>query len=231
MSLARQLHDLQEIDLALRSREQAQARISSQLGESGEIARVRTRLADEQNRLEELTHQQHSLEWQVDDLSVKVSATEEKLFGGRIRNPKELANLQRENEEVKARQSQIEDRVLELMDQVEATTAAVKTSTTDLARLEEEWRDQQQRLSTELTQLKESHADLTQKRAVQVAQIDSAVIEVYQQLQAQKGTAVALVEQGTCRGCQIALPTTELQQVRGGGLVRCSSCGRILYLA
>jgi len=231
MSLARQLHDLQEIDLALRSREQAQARISSQLGESGEIARVRTRLADEQNRLEELTHQQHSLEWQVDDLSVKVSATEEKLFGGRIRNPKELANLQRENEEVKARQSQIEDRVLELMDQVEATTAAVKTSTAELARLEEEWRDQQQRLSTELTQLKESHADLTQKRAVQVAQIDSAVIEVYQQLQAQKGTAVALVEQGTCRGCQIALPTTELQQVRGGGLVRCSSCGRILYLA
>ena len=231
MSLARQLHDLQEIDLALRSREQAQARISSQLGESGEIARVRTRLADEQNRLEELTHQQHSLEWQVDDLSVKVSATEEKLFGGRIRNPKELANLQRENEEVKARQSQIEDRVLELMDQVEATTAAVKTSIAELARLEEEWRDQQQRLSTELTQLKESHADLTQKRAVQVAQIDSAVIEVYQQLQAQKGTAVALVEQGTCRGCQIALPTTELQQVRGGGLVRCSSCGRILYLA
>lgn len=231
MSLARQLHDLQEIDLALRSREQAQARISSQLGESREIARVRTRLADEQNRLEELTHQQHSLEWQVDDLSVKVSATEEKLFGGRIRNPKELANLQRENEEVKARQSQIEDRVLELMDQVEATTAAVKTSTAELARLEEEWRDQQQRLSTELTQLKESHADLTQKRAVQVAQIESAVIEVYQQLQAQKGTAVALVEQGTCRGCQIALPTTELQQVRGGGLVRCSSCGRILYLA
>ena len=96
MSLARQLHDLQEIDLALKSNEQAQVRISSQLGESREIARVRARLADVQDRLKELIHQQHSLEWEVDDLSVKVSATEEKLFSGRIRNPKELANLQSE---------------------------------------------------------------------------------------------------------------------------------------
>ena len=231
MSLARQLHDLQKIDLALKSNEQAQVRISSQLGESREIARVRARLADEQDRLEELIHQQHSLEWEVDDHSVKVSTTEEKLFSGRIRNPKELANLQREDEELKARQSQLEDRVLELMDQAEATTTAVKTSTAELARLEGEWRDQQQRLSTELTQLKESHADLTQKREEQVTQIESATIEVYQQLQTQKGTAVARVEQGICRGCQITLPTTEIQQVRGGGLVRCSNCGRILYLA
>jgi predicted nucleic acid-binding Zn-ribbon protein len=231
MSLARQLHDLQETDLALRSNEQAQARTGSQLGESREIARVKTRLADEKDRLEELTHQQHSLEWEVDDLSIKVASIEEKLFGGRIHNPKELANLQRENEEVKARQSQLEDRVLELMDQAETTTTAVQTSTAELVRMEEEWRDQQQRLATELAQLKDSHADLTQKRAVQVAQIESATIEIYQQLQAQKGTAVARVEQGTCRGCQITLPTTELQQVRGGGLVRCSNCGRILYLA
>lgn len=231
MSVARQLHELQDFDLALRSNEQTQARIESQLGDSQEVARVRARLADEQERLEEFTRQQHSLEWEVDDLSTKVTATEEKLFGGRIRNPKELANFQREADDLKARRSQLEDRLLDLMGQVEATGNSVRTSTGELSRLEAEWRTQQQQLSAELEQLRKAYTDLTRKRESLAAQIETGAIELYQRLRAQKGTAVARVEQGTCRGCQITLPTTELQQVKSGGMVRCGSCGRILYLA
>jgi len=231
MSLAGQLHELQELDLALRSNQQAQSRISSQLGESREAARVRVKLAAEQQRLDELTRQQHSLEWEVEDLSVKIAATEGKLFGGTIRNPKELANLQREDDELKMRRGQLEDRVLELMDGVEAATKSINMHTAGLAKLEAEWRDQQQRLTAELEQLKKEESDLNRKRESLVAQIESTAIDVYQRLSTQKGTAVAKVEQGICRGCQITLPTTELQQVRGGGLVRCSSCGRILYFA
>jgi len=231
MSLAGQLHELQELDLALRSNQQAQSRISSQLGESREAARVRVKLAAEQQRLDELTRQQHSLEWEVEDLSVKIAATEGKLFGGTIRNPKELANLQREDDELKMRRGQLEDRVLELMDGVEAATKSINMHTAGLAKLEAEWRDQQQRLTAELEQLKKEESDLNRKRESLVTQIESTAIDVYQRLSTQKGTAVAKVEQGICRGCQITLPTTELQQVRGGGLVRCSSCGRILYFA
>jgi len=231
MSLAGQLHELQELDLALRSNQQAQSRISSQLGESREAARVRVKLAAEQQRLDELTRQQHSLEWEVEDLSVKIAATEGKLFGGTIRNPKELANLQREDDELKMRRGQLEDRVLELMDGVEAATKSINMHTAGLAKLEAEWRDQQQRLTAELEQLKKEESDLNRKRESLVVQIESTAIDVYQRLSTQKGTAVAKVEQGICRGCQITLPTTELQQVRGGGLVRCSSCGRILYFA
>ncbi|MDI6814491.1 MAG: hypothetical protein QMC90_00160 [Dehalococcoidales bacterium] len=41
----------------------------------------------------------------------------------------------------------------------------------------------------------------------------------------QRGTAVAKVEQGLCRGCRISLSTAKLQQARSGSLVQCSSCG------
>ncbi len=231
MSLAGQLYNLQELDLALKSNQQAQSRISSQLGESREAARVRVKLAAEQQRLDELTRQQQALEWEVEDLSVKIAATEEKLFGGAIRNPKELSNLQREDDELKTRRGQLEDRVLELMDGVEAATKSINSYTAGLAKLEAEWQDQQQRLTTELEQLRKEESDLSRKRESLVVQIDSTAIDVYQRLSTQKGTAVAKVEQGICRGCQITLPTTELQQVRSGGLVRCSSCGRILYFA
>lgn len=231
MSIAQQLYQLQEIDLKLAANQQSQTRVGSQLGESQEIARVRAKLETGQQRLEELEQQQHAVEWEVDDLTAKLKATEEQLFGGKIRNPKELTNLQREADELKTRRTQLEDRELELMDQAEATTKNITTLTDERSRLEVEWNDYQEKLSAELAELKAAHAKLSDERQRLVAGIVPATIEVYEQLRLRRGTAVARVEQGTCRGCQITLPTTELQQVRGGGLVRCGSCGRILFLA
>ena len=63
------------------------------------------------------------------------------------------------------------------------------------------------------------------------AEIEPQVLEIYHELRKRKGIAVARVEQGTCRGCQIALPASNLQQVKSGNLVRCNTCERILYLA
>lgn len=231
MSVAKQLYQLQEIDLELESNERAQNQIAGQLGESKEIASIKTKLAGEQQRLEELSHQQQSAEWEIDDLTVKVTANEDKLYGGAIKNPKELSNLQREVDELKDRRAKKEDGALEIMDRVELATASVTTMNDELKRLETEWQSQQKELSAKLEQLKSAHSDLTQNREFLSAEIEPQAIEVYLELIKQKGTAVAKVEQGTCRGCQIALPTSELQQARSGNLVRCSSCGRILFLA
>ncbi|UCB42192.1 MAG: hypothetical protein JSV77_06885, partial [Dehalococcoidales bacterium] len=82
-----------------------------------------------------------------------------------------------------------------------------------------------------LIELEAAHAKLSNDRQQLAAGIVPGTVAVYEQLRLRRGTAVARVEQGACRGCQITLPTTELQQVRGGGLVRCGSCGRILFLA
>jgi hypothetical protein len=231
MSVAKQLHELQEIDLQLESNERAQQQVASQLGESQEIALTRDKLASEQQRLEELSHQQQSAEWEIDDLTVKIKANEDKLYGGAIKNPKELANLQRDVDELKDRRSKVEDRTLEIMDRVELARKNVAGISDNLMKLEAEWQDQQQKLSSELEQLKSAHSNLASKRELAAAGIDPGTIEIYLALRKQKGTAVARVEQGTCRGCQIVLPTTELQQARSGNLVRCSSCGRILFLA
>lgn len=231
MSIAQQLYQLQEVDLGLAANQRNQAKINSQLGESQEVARVRARLEAEQQRLEELERQQHAVEWEIEDVTVKLAATEEKLFGGKIRNPKELTNLQREADELKARCAQMEDRALEVMGQAEATTNVIADLTDALSRLETEWHDRQEKLSAELAELEAAYAELSNERQRLAAGVVPGTVEVYEQLRLRRGTAVARVEQGTCRGCQITLPTTELQQVRGGGLVRCGSCGRILFLA
>ena len=231
MNVAKQLYQLQEVDLELESNEQAISQIASQLGESQAVVRAHTKLTLEQQRLEELERQQRSAEWEIDDLMVKLAAAEDKLYSGSIRNPKELTNLQHEVDGLKARRDQLEDKALEIMSQVELTEASVASMSSELKRLEAEWHRQQQQLSSDMEQLKVIVSDLKHKQQLLSAQIDPGEIKFYQELKKQKGTAVAKVEQGICFGCRISLSTTALQQVRSGNLVRCSNCGRILFLA
>ena len=230
MSIARQLYQLQEVDLEIESNEQTLRRLVSQLGENREIVEAQTKLTSEQRRLDELKHQQHSAEWEIDDLVSKVTAAEEQLYSGRIKNPKELTNLQHEVDILKAKRDQMENRALEIMDQVESTEASVAAKSSELNRLETEWHRRQQQLSTDIETLKSKLSDLGHKRQLISAEVDPQAVVVYDKLRQQKGQAVAKVEQGICRGCRISLPFSGLQQVRSGNLVRCSSCGRILFL-
>ena len=231
MSVAKQLYQLQEIDLEIEAKEQTLKQVVSQLGESEAVVKARDRLKVEQEHLEELKKRQHSAEWEIEDLSSKVSKLEETLYSGRITNPKELTGLQHEVNELKARRSQLEDKTLEVMDQIEHTTASAANTTNELKTLEADWSSQQQQLSAEAEQLKTIISDLEQKWQQLSAKIDPPAIELYSELKKQKGTAVAKVEQGICRGCHISLPTTELQRARSGSLMQCSSCSRILFLA
>jgi len=231
MSVAKQLYQLQDVDLELESNEQALRQKVSQLGESQEVVRTRAELSSKRQQLDELKRQQLSAEWEIDDLTNKLTNLEQKLYDGSIKNPKELTSLQHEIDSSKVRRGQSEDKVLETMDKVELAEARVATISDELKRIETEWQQQQQHLTIDIEQLKTKLSDIEQKRQLILAEIDPQTVNLYQELKRQKGTAIAKVGQGKCHGCQISLPSVELQRARSGSLVRCSSCRRILFLA
>jgi predicted nucleic acid-binding Zn-ribbon protein len=231
MSVAKQLYRLQEVDLEIESGERALKEVKSQLGESQAVIEAQKQLELEQKSLEELTRQQRSAEWEIDDITTKLAAAEELLFGGKIKNPKELTNLQHEVETFKARRDRLEEKALEIIDRVEQSEARVAKINSELKQLTADWQRQQKQLGDEMERLKATLADLKTKRQRLAGEIDPPAFEFYETLRKGKGIAVARVEQGICRGCRISLPTTDLQQARSGNLVQCSSCGRILFLA
>jgi predicted nucleic acid-binding Zn-ribbon protein len=231
MSAARQLYQLQELDQEIDSQEQALSLAKSQLGESQAVLKLQDQLQKEQQQLEELGRKQHAAEWEIEDLSTKLATAEDTLFSGRVKNPKELANLQHEVEMFKAKRSQLEEKALEIMEQVELAEAAIARTDKQLGEKRADWQQQQRELADNIERLKAVLADLRQKRQLLTEEIPPQAVELYQGLRKERGTAVARVEQGICRGCRISLPTTELQKARGGKLVKCSSCGRILFLA
>jgi predicted nucleic acid-binding Zn-ribbon protein len=231
MSITKQLYQLQEIDLEIESEDQSLNEKTSQLGERQVLDNAQSRLSSEEQRLDELRHQQHDAEWEVDDILSKIAIAEEKLYGGKITNPKELSSLQHEVITMKAKSDQLENRALEIIDLVEAGEKRVAAATSELKKLEEEWQRQQQRLSDEIELLKSRLADLRQKRQQLSEEIESPAVALYEKIRQQKKPPVAKVEQGICRICRISLSASELQRVRSGQPVQCGSCGRILFLS
>jgi len=231
MGIARQLYQLQEIDLEIESADQARSQITSQLGESEAVGRAQERLQSERQRLDELKRKQQALEWEIDDVSEKLATAEDSLFSGRIKNPKELTNLQQEVEMLKSKRNQREEKALETMDEVDQAEASIAKAAKELEELQTKWRLQQQQLSADLARVEATLSELNRERHLLADEIYPQAVELYQLLRRGKSLAVVRVEQGVCRGCRISLPVSELQRVKGGDLVRCGSCGRILFLA
>jgi len=231
MTITKQLYQLQELDINIEQTEQTLSLKTGQLGKREELDNVRTRLSSERQHLEELKHQHHDAEWEVDDLLSKIAAAEKQLYGGRITNPKELSSLQHEVNTMKSRSDQLENKALEIIDQVEMAEKIVASASNEYQKLEDEWHQQQRQLTEDIELLKTSLADLKQKRQQLAEQIESPAVELYEKIRQQKKQAVAKVEQGICRACRISLSVNVLQKARSGQPVQCGTCGRILFIS
>ena len=231
MGITNQLYQLQEIDLEIEAEEQALNQKSSLLGDRQVLDDAQDKLTLEQQSLEELRRQHQTAEWEVDDLLSKIAAVEEQLYGGKITNPKELSSLQHEANMMKAKSDELENRALEIIDQVEEAEKSVATAVSDFQKLEEEWHRQQQQLSEEIAQLKSRLSNLKRKRQQLADEIEAEALMLYERIRQQKRPPVAKVEQGICRVCRISLSASELQRARSGYPVQCGSCGRILFIS
>jgi len=230
MSIARQLYQLQEIDLEIADEEGKLEQVTGRLGKDEVVVAAREKLNAEKQKLAEWQRQQRSLEGEIDDLAGKIKGVDDQLYSGRINNPKELSGLQHEVELLKAKRDQLETKDLELMEQVESVEAGVAALSRELEATTAAWQREQEQLRQEKAALESSLGDLKQQRQALAAETDAQVLALYDKLRQNKGWAVARVEQGICRSCRISLPSSELQQARSGALVQCGSCSRILYL-
>lgn len=233
MSRVKQLYELQEFDLAIERGREALREVESQLGEDGALVEARLGLEQERKHLAELIKRQREVEWEVEELGAKVVLLEGKLYGGSVRNPKELISLNEEFEHLKRQRGDEEDRVLDIMSDVEVVQDKVAVRSREVERMESEWQEKQAQLLRGQAELSGELAELGERRQLLALQIDQASLDLYEALRiTRQGEAVAKVEQGMCQGCRINLPMTKLQRTRmGQELVQCSNCGRILYVS
>ena len=232
MSKAKTLYRVQTIDLETDERNRRLKEVKATLEGNEELQRVRQALQGGEKKLSRQRTKLRDQELEMRSLNNKIASAEDRLYSGRIKNPKELANRQDEVQYLKRRKGGLEDRVLESMIEVEESEASVTEQREMLARLEEEWQETQARLSAEQNELVTRLRQLKAKRAKLQRTIEAGDLALYEDLRSRRyGQAVALLEGELCQACRVTLPTSKAQQARQGkALTLCGSCERILYV-
>jgi len=230
MTSVKTLYDLQLIDLNIQKEQETLDDINRQLGDSEALSQIKAELLTEQNHLADTEKQQRDVEYEIEDLRTSIKQVNDKLYGGKTKNPKELVSLEKELEIFKAKLRQKEDELLDLMAEIESVQDKIKINSERLSKLEGEWQQQQKDLTQKQAKVKSRLLDLSGKRQALTSDITKQTLELYEVIRLRKGQAVAKIEQGRCQGCRLNLAVNELQRARAGDLIQCSSCGRILCL-
>ncbi len=230
MSLPGQLYQLQHLDIELQDRRQVIDEVTRQLSENQALLAAESQLASQKQQLAEANKRQKDFEWELEDVREKSNQLKNKLYGGTVKHPKELVNLENESEILKKKTRGQEDELLELMSQIEDLETNAEASTKELQEMRQEWQQKQEILNEKKTRTETELARLSQTRGELAQEISSEVLNLYEQIRLTKGQAIAKVEQGRCQGCYITLPISQWQRARSGELVQCSSCNRILYV-
>ena len=233
MTTVADLYLLQEIDLGLQANRAALSEAEERLGESEEVQEARRAVEEQRERLREGQKKQREAEWTVEEIRAKLQPLEEKLYGGTIKNPKELVGFQQDVDSLRGRQRELEDRLLEAMSLVEEAETGLTDAESWLSEVEARWQEEQESLLRQRDVLQGEIQELDGRRCRQETTIDAEVMRQYDALRAaHQGRAVAKVERGICQGCRITLPMHVVQRARRSNhLVRCTSCERILYLS
>jgi predicted nucleic acid-binding Zn-ribbon protein len=182
--------------------------------------------------LDSQRREQERLENEVASLEAKIAAEERRLFDGSVANPKELSSIQAEVGSLRSRKGRIEDEVLEQMERREDLDQRLPSLEAELAVA----RDHLSTLEADVAQeLDHSRKELEQLRSAReslVLEFDEELLELYEDLRAQKrGVGAAALEDGVCSGCHQKLSPLELERIkRAEGIRRCEYCRRILVL-
>jgi len=233
MAIAAELYALQEIDSAIDVARATLAAVEEHLGETEELTSARAAVEEHREALRGLHDSQRDIEWQVDDARSHVTAVESKLYGGTVRNPKELSGLNDDANMLKGQLRRREDELLNHMVKVEEQEAALRQAEAVLKEVEGRWRGEQADLLGQKERLEAELTELESSRQPQAGRVDGRVLDLYGLLRDRRqGKAVVKVERGMCQGCRISLPMSVLQKARSGfDVVQCVSCERILYVS
>lgn len=231
MSAALGLYRLQQVDSQI---DQIQARLNAiqQILENDVVLRAANEhfvAADDNHR--DADRALELRESEVEKQQIKIQQTEASLYGGKVHNPKELQDLQKEIVSLKRYLETLEERQLEAMLAVEEAEKVLQTARTDLEHVQSNLKEQNKDLTKESETLRRDLERLNSERQAVVTDIASQALNVYDQLRKQKrGIAITTVTDNSCEACGTTLTASQQQTARSTSqLFHCPTCGRILF--
>ena len=229
MSQARVLYDLQQIDTEIRTKKQRLGEVLRLQKDPPALVAAREAAAAADAELHRWRARHQDLTLEIASVADKAKRSEERLYSGAVKVPKELADLQHEVEALGRRRAALEDEELKVMMAVDERQAISAKAAAEVERLAGAFNTSVATLKVEQQNLGVHLSKLIEKRGRQAALAQPTLLKSYDQLiQEKRGLAVAGLRGNKCQGCQMTISGTTIRAAAEGKIVRCDSCGRIL---
>jgi predicted nucleic acid-binding Zn-ribbon protein len=223
--------------VVLQQHEDDISRIEKELSEvGGRVNRLNSELTEyedkvERNRqvLDELKKQYRSDESEVQMIESQIVKSQEKL--GAVKTNKEYQSTLKEIDDLKAKASQMEDRMLEVLDQIESAENEGQEVKADLAEIKIQVEEKQKQIRLQSEQQQDNLSKRLQERDVVLERLDSKTREHYNRVKRQgRGIAIAAVVDAVCQVCRMNIPPQLFNDLmRMDNMMMCPNCQRIIY--
>ena len=181
---------------------------------------------------DEVAAKEAGFEKEITTSEARIAEIDKRMYSGEVSSSKDLQAMATEIEHLKARVSTFEDSALEALDEREPLDAAVVALEARAGGMVELGKRLTAAIATAEAEIDAELATETSQRSAAASGVPDDLLAEYERLRGRLGgIGVAKLEHGTCMGCRMKLPATELDRVKHqppDTLVHCDQCGRIL---
>ncbi len=231
MSISSSLYRLQQIDSQIDQARNRLNQIDAILNDQTAVQNAESNFKTAQTALLKERKELTQLETQAKDQRIKIQLNESALYGGKVRNPKELQDLQNEIASLKKYLVVIEERQFDAMLLVEEAEAVFQKAEGERGQIEAQLIEQNANLRGERSSILLNMERLQVEREAAEKAIAPPELDIYLHLRkSRSGVAVTRIVDRTCSACGFSLPPALAQAASTPTqIVRCTSCSRILY--
>jgi uncharacterized protein len=195
------------------------------------LKEIEQTIKDQESVFNELKKQYRDYESDVKINLAKNKKSQEKLRS--VKTNKEYQSLLKEIEDVKSKNSLIEDKMIECLDRMDETENIIAKKKDEYLQFSDRIISEKKGIEHEAGIDKEKLNDLDLDRKNVSDLIDSQLLKTYLVIkeQHQGGLAVVPVKDAVCHGCNVNLPPQLYNELfRYNSLKFCPNCQRIIYL-
>ena len=170
-------------------------------------------------------------ELKLETLETKRKNYQQKLYQGSVTNARELANMEKEIDMMGRQRSDLDGRVLELMEETEEAREAQTVAEAHAKQAEEHHKQIVAAYQARYATLDQEMVGLNTERQAAAAQVeDLSALKRYETLRSKlAGVGIARIEDGACGGCHMTLSSTVIKTVKEYAAIQtCENCGRML---
>jgi len=225
------LLSLQETDLALHKARKRLEEIATALDDDAAVCLARQQVQKTTAQAEAAKKAQKAVEFELASVETERKANEARLYGGAVRNSRQLEDLQAKVASLKRQKAHVEDQLLDAMLATEEAQDETNAAETTLQNVTAAWEKDHAQLLEEQQVLQQHVAELEATAAEAQAVIPADILDAYRYLQKKMdGLAVARLNNDICSICGIEVTSQRQQTARAGKETYCDGCGRILVV-